>query len=165
MSVIPTTKNSVLPVDQFPLLDLLAAMAKAIRDDAALNAWCLEYYGQAVTVSCGSDSDNPPGASSYPLVELLPLRDNIGREIDRHERGIGMVCGLHDAELDEVVYSGMTMQQGVLRLEEFYRLVLAAGAGADLSDGYVASVDAMRDQETLFPYFLLGADITVVKPL
>lgn len=165
MAIIPTNKYSSLPVDELPLLDLLAAMAHAIRESDDLAAWCLAGYGQQVTVFSGSDQDNPPEQANYPLIELFPGEDNSGREIERYERTIGMVCGLYDDEKEFVVYNGLNIQRGVLRLEEMFRLALAAVAGSELSGGYIAEARATRDPDALFPYFMIGAEIRVVKPL
>ena len=59
----------------------------------------------------------------------------------------------------------MSFQQGLLRLEEFYLLVIQAVATADLLDGYISMVDAQREEENLFPFFLMGVEIMIVKPI
>ena len=165
MAVIPTTRNSAVSVDTLPLLDLLVAMAEAIRDDNTLDCWCLTNYGRNVTIFSGSDPADPPGADSYPVVEVYPIEDNYGREIKRHERIIGLTCGICDEAVESVQYYALSMQQGVLHLEEFFRLVLSAAMGADLSGGYIATVKAVRSEENLFPYFLIGAELHIIQPL
>lgn len=165
MATIPSAKYSVLDVDSLPLLDIMSAFAYAIKESDEINSWCSYHYGTGVAVFSGSDPDNPPASDSYPLVELFPMEDNAGRDIEQIERKIGLVCGIHDDSVETVAHNGLTMQTGVLRLEEFYRLVISAAAGADLSGGYVADVVAARSEESLFPYFLVGAEIRIVKPL
>ena len=164
MAIIPTQTYSALPVDELPLLDLLANMSRAVSGNKALSSWCDFNFGRQVSVFSGSDPDNPPKEPDYPLVELVSMDDNHGREIDRPERLVGLVCGIHDSEVEPQHYNGLTIQRGLLRLEEFYRLVLTAVAGADLLGGYIATVEAQREDENLFPFFLLGAEISIVKP-
>ena len=99
------------------------------------------------------------------MVEVVPMDSNAGREIERHERIIGIAFGLHDTAKKPIVYKDMAVQQGVLRLEEFLNLILKAVSGADLLDGYVSEIISARDTKTLFPFFLGGSEITIVKPI
>lgn len=165
MSFIPSQTVSALPVNELPLLDLVSDMGMAVKGDSELKGWCNFHYSKDVYAFCGSDPDDPPKEDSYPMVEFFPAGPNYGREIERHERVVGMVCGIHDPEKKPVPYKGMDFQRGVIRLDEFCRMILAAISKIDLQGGYIATVDPEYDPENLFPFFLLGAKITIVKPI
>lgn len=164
MSIVQTQRYSALPVDELPIMDLVYNAAMAVKGDEALKLWSKHYYGRAVSLFSGSDQDNPPGEDSYPMIEVVPMDSNVGREIERHERIIGIAFGLHDPEKKPVFYKDMSVQQGVLRLEEFLSFILQAVSGADLLGGYVSEIVTARDMKTLFPFFLGGSEITIVKP-
>lgn len=164
MAIIPSP-YSALVVDELPILDLLANMGNALKVNPELAAWALSNYGQPVTVFSGSDPDNPPGQESCPLVEIFPGEDNHGLGVSEYRRTIGMVCELYDPALATTTHNDFNIQQGILRLEEMYRLALAAVATADLLGGYIFEVRGERADDSLFPFYLVGAEITIIKPV
>jgi len=166
MAIIPTQQYSRLPVAELPLLDLTRNIGMALTGSGSLSTWAETFCGQAPHVFCGSDPDNPPAQDTYPLIEVFPLSDNAGRQIDQYDAYLGLVCGIYDDSLEPVVYKDFELQRGVLRLEEFFsRIKTVIASDADLGDGYIAEIIGQRDDNVLFPFFVIGAHIKIIKPL
>ncbi len=159
--------NAIAPLlfDELPILDLVKAMGKAVAA-SDLQAWSTVNYGQGVTVFCGTDPDDAPNQENYPLVEIFPLDSNHGREIARHERSVGVTMGLFDEELAPLEQAaGFTMQQAIIKREEMITKVMTVLATVDLQGGYIAQVEIVRSEEDLYPSYMAGANLLIVKPI
>ncbi len=165
MASIPTQSYSPLQVTPLNLLDIISQMGMALKSNQTLNDWCRIFYSQGLHVFSGSDPENPPGRDKYPMVEIFPLADNGGLTIDHWETTIGLVCGIYDSELKLQPYQDFELQRGIVKLEELYGQILAVAGAVDLNGGYVAEISAHRDPDILFPFFIIGASIKIIKPL
>lgn len=165
MAIIPSA-ISPLVFDEMPLVDLLTGIGNRLAEGGDMHDWCVANYGRPATVFAGTDPDNPPAPEAYPLIELFAVESNHGREIGRHERTIGLTLGVYNESLDPVSdANGFTLQQGIVDREELFRLVMTAMATTDMLGGYIAQVQSERSDDSFWPFYLLGAEILIVKPV
>ena len=165
MANIPV-KNSALSVDQLPLKSLMINIGVALAGSREIETWSQTNYGKSLSVFCGTDIENPPDKTDCPFVEIWADTDNHGRAIETHVRSIGIGLCLHDNDKTMVeVAKGFDIVRGANNLEELWTLVLTAAAGADLLDGFVAHVLAQRDENCLFPFFVINAGFVIHKPI
>ena len=136
----------------------------AIRDNAALKAWCTTNYGRNPYVYDGLDPDDPPPQANYPFVALLPDSRATGDAREDEETGLILFMGIADATKTVDTAKRTVVYKGVANCIAFRRLVIAAAAAASLDDGYIAETGAEYDTLLEFPLFHITQTLVVRRP-
>jgi hypothetical protein len=138
---------------------ILEAARDAVKDNAALLAWCASEYESDLTVFVGLDEGNPPGESDCPFVAFFPDRFGIGQERAEHEHGFGMLFGILNETKSET--ENVVEYRGVYDLSDFWELLWNALVAEFSEEVALSAADAELEPIDLFPLFLGAVDVTL----
>jgi len=147
------------------MITLLTSLRDAIHDNSATQTWCTTNYTRNHKVYVGIDTRNPPDVDEYPIVHIFPVSKIEGYELDEQEHGIGVTCGLYNADTRTV--SGKTNvveYEGIQDIESFRKLIETAIVGADISNLRIDSINIDFETLEFFPFFLASMDLKIVWP-
>lgn len=138
---------------------LINAIRDAVKDNAAVSAWCTTNYSVAHNVYKGVDTRQPPASSSYPLVHIFPVAKSLGYGLESEDHIIGVTVGLYDAT--QTTTGTLIEMEGIDNLEAFRKLVETAIVGAVSSPRFIESIEVEYETIEFFPFFLANMEIHI----
>lgn len=141
---------------------ILHNLRDAVHDNAATQTWCTANYSQNQKVYVGVDVRNPPASTDYPLVHIFPVEKVEGYEFTVQDHGIGVTCGIHDANMLTTGKARAVEYRGVSYLESFRKLVEAAVVAANIGTLRIDALTIEYETVEFFPYFLATMEFKMI---
>ena len=124
-------------------MQLALQWAETLRDNEALNAFCAEKLGKALTVGVGFDAARQFGVAEAPHIFIAPASDSGGPEAEQREYVLTLYLGIAGPKKD-VVKDGIVLSSAMNIMDsEFAPLVMAV-----LNDD---DCPPLQGEGTLFP--------------
>ena len=153
------------PFESIPVMDDLKALALALKESSEIEAWCQLNYGRSLRVCVGRDGRVATKVEAYPMVELVPVFGTSGGGVEEIMSSFGMICGVHDDQLEPLVVEGLEILQGLVRISELYTLAQAVLSAVDWGDGYLDEGAVDFSDDAIYPFFLAGVSVRITQEL
>ena len=143
---------------------ILEAFKDALSQNAAILAWSQAAYGRAHKVYVGIDSRNPPAEADCPCIRFEPVFCQYGRGVTQKISNFAMWAELYDEEFVQDPETNAVQYLGVQRMMDLLDLAVAALAAVDTGNALLQDIAAEFETVENFPFFIVGAPLTLVEP-
>lgn len=139
------------------MLGLIETWGDTVADDAAIKAWSQTNYSRDHNVfTGGTDEDDPPEESEYPIVVIGMDTKRIGFETLTKAHSILVICGISKKGYTPTGKANQQELTGVIYIETFRKLVENAITGIYTEGTDLLRIDNLQIEWSgiaIYPFF------------